>query len=195
MRVQTTVALVAVVGMTAATAVQPRQDISADDAELTRKCKAAAETLDKEVKTPETLEKIFKADVCELIKLEKELDPKKLEEEAVKYNKDLETWAAQSDENMETLTEATVCLVTALAVLGAAGEVLKQQGVDVEKALEDALKEEAKKCKDSPSAIGTPYPTNSGTATTSPAKDASARSVVPLGLGAVAFVVLAVFVF
>lgn len=49
MRFQTTVALVAVVGMTAATAVQPRQDISADDAELTRKCKAAAETLDKEV--------------------------------------------------------------------------------------------------------------------------------------------------
>lgn len=133
--------------------------------------------------------------MCELIKLEKELNPKKLEEEAVKYNKDLETWAAQSDENMETLTEATVCLVTALAVLGAAGEVLKQQGVNVEKALEDALKEEAKKCKDSPSAIGTQYPTNSGTATTSPAKDASARSVVPLGLGAVAFVVLAVFVF
>ncbi|TLD15255.1 hypothetical protein PspLS_10690 [Pyricularia sp. CBS 133598] len=190
MRFQTTFALIALAGLTAATAVQPRQDISVDDAELTRKCKAAADTLDKEVKTPGTLEKIFKADVCELIKLEKNLDPKKLENEAAKYKKDLETWAAQSDENMETLTEATVCLVTALAVLGAAGEVLKQEGVDVEKVLEEVLMEEAKKCKDSPSANGTASPTNPSTATTSPARGAGAHSGVPLGLGAVASAVL-----
>lgn len=57
---------------------------------------------------------------------------------------------------METLKVATVCLVSALAVLGAAGEVLKQEGRDVEKALGDLLKEKAKKCNGSPSASGTP---------------------------------------
>ncbi|TLS26558.1 hypothetical protein PpBr36_04077 [Pyricularia pennisetigena] len=101
-------ALVALAGLTAATAVQARQDISADDAELTGKRKAAADSLDRESKGPESLETILKAHVCEPIKLENELDPEKLEGESAKYNKDLETWTTQSDENMETLKETTV---------------------------------------------------------------------------------------
>ncbi|KAI6379375.1 hypothetical protein MCOR25_001964 [Pyricularia grisea] len=60
MRFQTNFALTALAGLTAAS--------------------AAADTLDK----------IFKADVCELIKPEKELNLKTPEEEVATYNKDLE---------------------------------------------------------------------------------------------------------